>query len=406
MTRYNYPVACLLLLTVFCGMLFTATPAYASSLDSLLGQTDTAESGGHGIWNILLGLLLGNVLSKVTNLSSDITDKLGLPASIFSSGVSKPGSKDILGFYAEWWDADTASYKDMSQHVDVLKKIAPLWATLHADGTLSDKGGNDHASVVKFAHQNNLPVLLLVNNATSKGSGSPIDTILSDPSLRAKSIDSLEAYIKKYNLDGVNIDFEMVPAGDRDNLTAFMRELSARLRPQGYTVSMDVFPKQDETNDVSVAYDYGALAQYVDKIMLMTYDCHGTWSDAGPIADINWVEKCLKYALQFIPKEKIYLGIAGYGYDWSRKGVESLEYKPIMDLAQRFDAHVQFDDQSKSPYFNYTGSDGVDHQVWFENSQSLQYKVNLVNKYDIAGVALWKLGDEDPADWQVLKNNL
>jgi spore germination protein len=46
------------------------------------------------------------------------------------------------------------------------------------------------------------------------------------------------------------------------------------------------------------------------------------------------------------------------------------------------------------------------HQVWFENSRSLAYKLDLVNKYDIKGVAIWRLGQEDPGYWQVLRDKL
>jgi len=42
--------------------------------------------------------------------------------------------------------------------------------------------------------------------------------------------------------------------------------------------------------------------------------------------------------------------------------------------------------------------------VWFENSESLKYKIDLVTKYDIAGAAMWKLGEEDPNAWKVFKN--
>ena len=60
-----------------------------------------------------------------------------------------------------------------------------------------------------------------------------------------------------------------------------MKELSSRLKPQGYVVSIDVMPKHNEENDTTNAYDYVALAQSVDKIMLMTYDYHGGWSEPG-----------------------------------------------------------------------------------------------------------------------------
>lgn len=112
----------------------------------------------------------------------------------------------------------------------------------------------------------------------------------------------------------------MVPAGDRDNLSAFIRELAARFKPQGKIVSIDVFPKHNEENDVATAYDYKQFGQYADRIILMTYDYHAGWNGPGGIADIRSVEADLKYALTMMPKNKVYPGIAGYGYDCSSKG--------------------------------------------------------------------------------------
>lgn len=358
----------------------------------------TGESG-KGFLNILFGLL-GYFLNDILHINPDT------PVSSPQTPPAPNGlkGKDVIGFYAEWWGGDTASYDSLVKHTDTIGTIAPFWATLQEDGTVTDRGGNDHASVVKYAKNNKITTLLLVNNAKQDNPERGIHAVLSNPALRKTAIDNMEAYIKKYGLDGINIDFESVPAKDRDNLTAFMRELSARLKPKGYIVSIDVFPKHNEENDISIAYDYARLAQYADKIILMTYDYHGEWSGPGAIADIRSVETDLKYALTFIPKNKVYLGIAGYGYDWSKKGVESLTYDAIQNLITRFKPEILWDNASMSPHFNYTGPDGIAHQVWYENSYSLKYKLDLVNKYSIAGIALWKLGDEDPAYWQVIKN--
>ncbi|MDT8901347.1 glycosyl hydrolase family 18 protein [Anaeroselena agilis] len=397
MFKYRQYIAMITLVVMFAAVLAPAAPAQAFSLSDLTGQTTGSDkSSGNGIFNILLGLLLGNLFNNMFGSGQSTGDKPGLPGTL-------TGGKEMMGFYAEWWPTDTSSYTSLAKNIDKIRTIIPYWGTIEENGALTDRGGKDHASVVKYAHANNTKVLLLVNNAKQTGATVPVHTVLASPALRKTAINNLEAYIKKFNLDGVNIDFEMVPAGDRDNLTAFMKELYGRLKPQGYIVSIDVFPKTDENNDVSAAYDYGQLALYADRIAVMTYDNHGVWSGPGPIADINWVENSLKYALRFIPKHKLYLGVAGYGYDWSSKGVESREYAPIMDLADKHGAAVKWDEASKSPFFNYTDSDGVSHTVWFENARSAAYKLDLVKKYDIAGAALWKLGEEDPALWRTVK---
>lgn len=382
----------LFLLLVMCVSFMLPVPALAAP---------AAAESGKGILSVIWSFI-GDLFSGILNLkpTAPVTAPPANPPPL-----SKPaGAKEVVGFYAEWWGNDTASYNAMAKHKDSINTIAPFWATLNADASVTDRGGNDHAAVVKYTKANSIQTLLLVNNAKSTGAVKPVHTVLSNPSLRKKAIDNLEAFIKKYQMDGINIDFEEVPPGDRDNLTDFMRELYVRLKPQGYLVTIDVFPKHNESIDISKAYDYAKLAQYADKIMLMTYDYHGRWSGPGAVSDIVSVERDLQYALKFIPKHKVYLGIPGYGYDWSSKGVESLEYAPIQNLISKHAAKVEWDDASKSPYFRYTGTDGIKHEVWFENSYSLRFKLDLVNKYDIAGIALWKLGSEDQAYWPMIQS--
>jgi spore germination protein YaaH len=65
-----------------------------------------------------------------------------------------------------------------------------------------------------------------------------------------------------------------------------------------------------------------------------------------------------------------------------------------------------WDDSSKSPYFNYTGTDGISHSVWFENAQSIGYKLDLVNSSGIDGISIWRLGLENADYWNMIKMKL
>jgi spore germination protein YaaH len=376
----------LLLLFLFYISSVIPVPAAAASL--------SGTSGGNLI-ETFVSFVLDKLFTNVLHMN------VALPA---TPTVSK--DKQVLGFYTEWWNGDTSSLDDLSAHANSINTIAPFWATLHADGTVTTRGGKDHMPVVRLAHSRNVTTLLMVNNADQNHPNDGIHAVLSNPVVRRIAINNLEAFIKRYGLDGINIDFEMVPAKDRDNLTAFFRKLSARFKPEGLIVSADVFPKHNEENDVAAAYDYAKLAQYADQIILMTYDYHAGWNGPGAIAGIPYVKRDLKYALKFIPSNKLYLGFAGYGYDWSENGTKSLEYSDVKKLVAKYDPTLQWDDVTESPHFNYFDQNGLYHQVWYENSKSLKYKIDLVNRYDLAGLALWRLGDEDPACWQVIQNNL
>jgi len=71
----------------------------------------------------------------------------------------------------------------------------------------------------------------------------------------------------------------------------------------------------DQQDNWSSAFDYAAIGKYADWVQIMTYDEHWSGGTPGPIASLPWVENVIKYAITVIPKEKILLGVAAYGYD-------------------------------------------------------------------------------------------
>jgi spore germination protein YaaH len=75
----------------------------------------------------------------------------------------------------------------------------------------------------------------------------------------------------------------------------------------------------------------------------------------------------------------------------------------MYNIAATNNAAVLWDDISKSPYFNYTDTSGITHSDWFENGQSLGYKLDLVNSYNLNGIAIWRLGLENADYWTSIK---
>lgn len=403
MFRYQTRIVVLLLvLTVFNAI--GSFTLYASPVDDFLkqaGNVNTASemSSSGDLKNLLLGALLGNLLNRILKVPLD-----QIPGDIYDRNQSN--SKELIGFYAENWANDTEALNSLKQYGDKLQTVTPFWGTINADGTITSKTSNNRAEVMRYAEENHIKVTVLLNNAKSTDGVIPVHQLLNNEQYRLNAAANIEDYLKTNGFSGVNIDFEMIPPEDRDVFTAFIQELDSRLRPAGYTLGISVFPKSDETtNDVAIAYDYAKLAKHVDKVVLMTYDNHGEWSGPGPVADIRWVEKNLKYALQFMPKNKIYLGIPGYGYDWSVNGVTTVHYKQVAEIIAQYGIQPKWDQEAKTPYFTYVAA-GIEHEVWFENSNSVASKIDLIHKYDLKGAALWRLGQEDPGFWQVVRDKL
>ena len=165
------------------------------------------------------------------------------------------------------------------------------------------------------------------------------------------------------------------------------------------TLIVSVFPKVDVAESVHGAYDYDALSKQSDYLQIMAYDRHWATSEAGAIAPIGWFEENLKYAIEHGGGAgKVIIGLSLYGYDWGGKAeAETVTYVDATVRAEKAGAQILFDETDKAPYFIYD-----DHEVWFEDERSMNAKLDVIAKYNPAGIALWRLGQEQPEIWNAI----
>ena len=307
--------------------------------------------------------------------------------------------KLVLGFSTYYNLEDSSSYKSLAANTSTIDELATH--TFITDG-FGNIPGLVPINQITYATNNKIKALAMVSNNFD---GKIAKTLLESSINRQALINNISKAIKINGYKGVNIDFEGVYYYDRSYLTTFMSELYSALNPQGFYVNISVPAKTSDNPSASWngAYDYAALAKYSDQVVLMAYDEHYPGGTAGAIASVSWVENVIKYAVTVIPKEKLLLGTAAYGYDWSSNGTKAHSISAIYNLASTYGAVIKWDSLSQSPYFTYSDAAGISHTVWFENAESLNFKLNLVNSYDISGIAIWKLGLENHNYWTSIK---
>lgn len=125
------------------------------------------------------------------------------------------------------------------------------------------------------------------------------------------------------------------------------------------------------------------------------------------VAPINKVREVVDYAITRIPVEKINLGIPNYGYDWPlpyERGVtvaRTISNTEAVQIAINNNVPIQFDQVAMSPFFTYE-SEGVEHEVWFEDVRSIREKFSLVQEYMLRGVGYWQIMNLFRANWLLL----
>ncbi|WP_207858175.1 glycosyl hydrolase family 18 protein [Lucifera butyrica] len=311
----------------------------------------------------------------------------GTPGSMFSH------PRIVVGYYENPWPGTsdvTGSFPSMKANYKSISAVGPFWYRATKDGTLEAK---DSQVVYNTARNLGLKVYPLVTNKSGA-----TDDILGDPTTRSKVIDNIVKLVQEKKYDGINIDFELLPPKHRDNLTAFMAELYPKMKAINKTLIISVFPQVDVAKDVSGAYNYPELAKSADYLQIMTYDHHYSNSPPGPIAAIDWYEKNVKYAIDQCGAQKILVGVGVYGYDWPPSGdAETVTYADAITRAKKAGVKILYDDNNQAPHFKYN-----DHEVWFEDDKSVGAKLDVVAKYNPAGIAIWRLGQEQPEVWKVI----
>lgn len=385
----------------------------------------------HRAWAIVLASILLTIGSSLPALA--------LPGS--NADTMKSGRR-VLGYYVPY---DSTSWATLETQAHLIDIVAVQWVTIDGCGRLTSE---DNQTLKRFAQTNGIAVYptLLTN------SGWLNQRILTDDETSARAISEIVSYVLAEGYDGFDLDLEAVRPDDRDAYTAFVARLAAALRDQGKPLALAIPAKSSDTRTGwAGAYDYAALGKHADLITVMAYEFHGAWGGPGPVAPYDGVEKTLAYATSQIPPEKVLLGVASYGYDWNTTsgGARYLGHPEVAALGERHGVSLAIDPVSRSATLRYQAPAGEkppvasrpptpkheitkrepspcavtapapaptptsrptpapeamqEHEIWLEESTSVEARLPLVDQYRAGGVATWRLGHEDAPTWTVLE---
>lgn len=280
--------------------------------------------------------------------------------------------------------------------------ISPTWFSIISnDGDLSSLA---EASYVETAHNNDMEVWALVDNFSEN-----IDTttVLNSTSARKKIENQLIASAIEFGFDGINVDFETIPEEAADGYVQFMRELSVKCRKNGLVLSVDV----PVPMPFSEHYDREELGTVCDYVVIMGYDEHYYGSDAGSVASLGFEDQGILDTRKEVPAEKIISGIPFYTRLWNTVTLEdgttsvTSEALGMTEAKQRLEnnnVEYAWDETTSQNYAEFQGDDGSLYQIWLEDDESIEKKMELVKNYGLGGVAAWKLGFENDTIWDVI----
>jgi spore germination protein len=309
---------------------------------------------------------------------------------------ARAGALPTWGFVVTY---DPASRQSLLDHLDQVDVVVPDYFQIRPNGTLASTAEPSLDLALRRAGKPELP---LVQNSIAFEALHPW---LAETGRRSVLIGRLVAAATGYA--GLTLDLEGVSPEDRAALTAFLGSLAASLHVRGQELAVTV---PAETGDLAAgwggAYDDAAIAARADHVIVMAYAYRTALSQPpGPISPLPWVRQVLAYARSVVPADRLVLGIGVWGYDWNlSEGGRAVgdRYAQIADLVQQTHGVLQRDRGAAAVEYTYTRA-GASHQVWFEDAATVGQKVALATASGLAGVALWRLGEEAPGVWTVLR---
>lgn len=287
------------------------------------------------------------------------------------------------------------------ENITGINVISPTWFSVTgAEGTISSLASADY---VNLAHEKGLEVWGLIDNFNKDVS--TLDT-LSNRTSREHLIQKLMEEAKRVGLDGINVDFETLTQEEAPHFIQFIRELSISCRKNNLVLSID-----NPVPQFTSFYNRKEQGIVADYVIIMGYDEHtdGTES-AGSVASLPFVEEGIQQTLKEVPKNKIINGVPFYTRLWftDKAGTVTSEIMG-MDQASKIVTEMGMEmywNKEVSQNYAELSTDNGLYQMWLEDEQSLDAKMQLIQKYELGGVAEWKLGFERADVWNTISQYL
>ena len=307
----------------------------------------------------------------------------------------------VLGYVSPW---DAASLLSLQRHADQLTHVASDWFSLTgAEGTLLEDPSDKARLLCVRQGLGFLPILRNLDD--NEWQPEAVEEIArSSPRDRDAFLQKLMSRMPPGST-GLLVEWSELDPTYKQEITQLIKELAGHLHAIGKELWFTV-----PTGNNFDSFDLDAISESADKLVAALYDQNSEPDDPGPLATSDWFQGWLKTMMVYGDPDQWVIGLGTYAYDWRKDNhtEETLGFTDVMARAAQADVDPKLvNSSSDAPHFNYLeGEDqNQEHEVWFLDAITFANERRLIAPYHPGGIALYSLGEEDPAIWNLLRTD-
>jgi len=285
----------------------------------------------------------------------------------------------VMGYALE----GSARPSSITRDGDLLDTIGVAGVALTARGGVTAVSAQA-AALRRAANRAHRPPVLLFSNYNNRlGNFDEPRAHRMLASARKRTVAARMLVRRAAGFSGVQLDLESLRPRDTKGLVAFTHAVRRAL-PRAKTLSMAFMASGNARGYAARGYNLTALARVLDVAALMTYDQHGPWSGRGPISAMPWVRAELSYFMTRVPRRKIDLGAAAYGYQWGG-GAAQLTVPQARRLAG---TRAVWSERLGEWHASLPNG----RTLWWDDARSVELRRRLAVAHGLHGLAIWEIG--------------
>jgi spore germination protein len=291
---------------------------------------------------------------------------------------------------------------------DTLRKTLPCLTYISIFNYRATNEGNiiqsyDDTDIIQTVKEYDTVPLILLSTFTEQGEPDfeIVYTLLLNEDFQDRLINNLLTIMREKGYLGVNLVFSFMNTSNQRLYQNFLEKVYSRLKTEGYLVIVTINPNITSNEEVIFEkIDYSVISNSADAVTFLQFIWGTNFRPPSPVSSIQSLRQFVDYAVTLVPADKFIIGKPIIAYDWvlpyneQYSAAHALTINSAIRLAQDVGAVIQFDEVSKTPYFEYTLSDigtPINHIVWMIDARSLSALLELISEYNLNGAGIWNV---------------